>query len=862
MDLDLLVLHVVDVLQRIQSSMSSLTTVPDHLAHKAHEDQRKSVCCFGFQCRCKHNAPTASASASTSSPSAAISPDNGENGLWDQCDNWAPGDLDEIDRIEREALRGPFYSTQEAFAYNSDTEDEGMESQNEDDASGEAEAAGSQKDAAIGATQWLIRVASSGGSARQKYPRVAPTAIRQPPAGIFGGWSHQMTQRKSAIGWLQWLHRKHSNTLQLQYLESIFELERGADPNHIQPNIHAFSSETFQYPTFGDFGSPNQYNAFVPTVPYLSSMMNKAIEREEADADQHTACQSPENLCIDDSHKVNKHIANVNGVPIFGAMWTCMGSFYIRAQALTLTKGHEERLGPLMGIAASAKRYGYSDPAVVYSDDPMKHKAMLLAAFPSLAEKLTPMAAAHGLKSLTLPTILAVNYLGTVNLVESALSSLIAPLDIDPRAHLCVSLDAEWNISRQVGVSILQIAAHSEPDIIYIIPVHRFQRQPTALLRLLISQQVFLIGSAIKGDLTRLKKQCPQLVDCSMNVIDLKQFAIRRGIIKKNSSGSLEKLAEKALDAYLPKEATFRKSEEWETDLKRRPDLLNYAALDVFASRLIFEKITEIAPLDLVQRDTPAGTRVALLVHEGGDIAAYGRIASLQPATFSGVRNSGTRIIIDIDVVVLPSAAAILHLDPSSSSRTKSGALSLSQLKIKSGGRDFQLVAPLALLEFDRRPIPATESASSPPQLPPPAMGDFNAHAGLNSGADHASADVDGSETDDESDTESNSVEADHSAVGIQMVEAHGKVSEDSKGKKRAQPDDMIEDEFDSSPLGAGLLEILCKLAEDPADIDSTYTRIKKDIFHAFHMILHTDYEPSFSAPFGTTSCAGILQRV
>ncbi|KAJ7866109.1 hypothetical protein B0H13DRAFT_2352691 [Mycena leptocephala] len=286
--------------------------------------------------------------------------------------------------------------------------------------------------------------------------------------------------------------------------ESIFELEWRRSESY-QPNIHA-SLLNLSISAFGDFGSPNQYNGFVPTVPYLSSMMNKAIEREEADADQHTACQSPENLCIDDSHKVLLRFANVNGVPIFGAMWTCMSSFYIRAQALTLTKGHEERLGPLMGIAASAKRYGYSDPAVVYSDDPMKDKAMLLAAFPSLAEKLTPMAAAH------------------VNLIESALSSLIAPLDIDPRAHLCVSLDAEWNISRQV---------------------HRFQRLPTALLRLLISQQVFLIGSAIKGDLTRLKKQFPQLVDCSMNVIDLKQFAIRRGIIKKNSSGSLEKLAEK-----------------------------------------------------------------------------------------------------------------------------------------------------------------------------------------------------------------------------------------------------------------------------------------------------------------------------
>ncbi|KAF8190775.1 hypothetical protein BJ912DRAFT_1058509 [Pholiota molesta] len=73
-----------------------------------------------------------------------------------------------------------------------------------------------------------------------------------------------------------------------------------------------------------------------------TSMMNKAIERDEADANQHTACLAPDQIAIDDSHKVNKHIAKVDGVPIFNALWTCMDSRYIRAQALTLTKAHDE----------------------------------------------------------------------------------------------------------------------------------------------------------------------------------------------------------------------------------------------------------------------------------------------------------------------------------------------------------------------------------------------------------------------------------------------------------------------------------------------------------------------------------------
>jgi hypothetical protein len=69
---------------------------------------------------------------------------------------------------------------------------------------------------------------------------------------------------------------------------------------------------------------------------------------------------------------VNKHIAKLDGVPIFSAMWTCMSPYYIRGQTLTLTKGHEERTGPLKGIAKSGKMYGHSDPVVAYSDDPIK----------------------------------------------------------------------------------------------------------------------------------------------------------------------------------------------------------------------------------------------------------------------------------------------------------------------------------------------------------------------------------------------------------------------------------------------------------------------------------------------------------
>ena len=78
---------------------------------------------------------------------------------------------------------------------------------------------------------------------------------------------------------------------------------------------------------------------------------------------------------------------------------------------------------------------------------------------------------AHGLKPLELPPTLRTIVLDSSELAEQALAPLMSPLDLDPDLRLCISLDAEWDMSRHVGVSILQLAPHSTPDSIFILPV-------------------------------------------------------------------------------------------------------------------------------------------------------------------------------------------------------------------------------------------------------------------------------------------------------------------------------------------------------------------------------------------------------
>ncbi|KAG6888415.1 hypothetical protein C0992_008531 [Termitomyces sp. T32_za158] len=128
---------------------------------------------------------------------------------------------------------------------------------------------------------------------------------------------------------------------------------------------------------------------------------------------------------------------------------------------------------------------------------------------------------------------------------------------------------------------------------------------------------IFKIGSNLEGDITRIKKQFTELLAMtSFNIIELKEYCVQRGIIKRGASGSLDVLVEKALGMYLSKDDTLRKSEEWEAkDLCT--DLLQYAALDVYASRMVFSKVSELAPLETVSSTTAPSTKVGLSMHDG-----------------------------------------------------------------------------------------------------------------------------------------------------------------------------------------------------------------------------------------------------
>jgi len=104
------------------------------------------------------------------------------------------------------------------------------------------------------------------------------------------------------------MHTLRFSILQAQYAEAVFDLVRGrqlADSHGTQLNLHAYLSTHF--PAFGNFSDPQCYAGFVPSERYLAHMLNKVIEQDEAEANQHTACLGPDQIAIDDSHKVSSY---------------------------------------------------------------------------------------------------------------------------------------------------------------------------------------------------------------------------------------------------------------------------------------------------------------------------------------------------------------------------------------------------------------------------------------------------------------------------------------------------------------------------------------------------------------------------
>jgi hypothetical protein len=170
--------------------------------------------------------------------------------------------------------------------------------------------------------------------------------------------------------------------------------------------------------------------------------------------------------------KVPKHLGQMNRVPVFSALHTCINEFVeIHFMLMTLTKSHHQFVPVLLEIVKSLETYSSRPVELMFTDNVHGNKPELERAIPSLPANVTPVPDSSSLEQITIPaTGHSVLVLSSAFQVNTQLSSIME--DIPGNEDAFVASDMKWPVDRVNGihghVSLISFTFGQE---IFLIPV-------------------------------------------------------------------------------------------------------------------------------------------------------------------------------------------------------------------------------------------------------------------------------------------------------------------------------------------------------------------------------------------------------
>ncbi|KAI8997362.1 hypothetical protein BDB01DRAFT_33343 [Pilobolus umbonatus] len=182
-------------------------------------------------------------------------------------------------------------------------------------------------------------------------------------------------------------HHKRFSELQLTYLINVTEHRNRR--TLFEPVITVFEE-------FSTFNDPMKYAGKMPSAPYITFMYTQYMKNLTPLMDQQITRLSGTILKGDHSHKFNKKMYKINGVPSFTGLYTVTNEYdEIRMMILTPTKALDFLKGPFKSMLTSLRANNYDEPVVYYTDNVDADRNFLESVFPSLANdvarlELTP----------------------------------------------------------------------------------------------------------------------------------------------------------------------------------------------------------------------------------------------------------------------------------------------------------------------------------------------------------------------------------------------------------------------------------------------------------------------------------------
>ncbi|KAG6821234.1 hypothetical protein H0H93_002344 [Arthromyces matolae] len=445
-------------------------------------------------------------------------------------------------------------------------------------------------------------------------------------------------------------HLRRYDELRLQYLHTKIS----------RPHLASESYEPFL--PFQD-DSPDGFHGFTPSGQWFRDIYDNIMEEHRDTLNQHTAMLSARVCAIDHSHKIAKHVFQVNGVPIFTALLTVTNEKgEIRVCLFVATKSHSQYVEALRKVSEDLTRYGHSQPELFYTDN-MIDKVMLESIFSSLLSDVVATEKHSHLPKFSLPPSLVPQVLSSTSEINNAMHGILD--DISPAGHIVVGFDSEWNLDLSPSG---HITGHRPPSIVQIAYKDQIsemlasQRLPHELLSLLKDSRVVKVGRLVNGDLHQLAIATGHPPADFKGGLDLATFA-KQKLLVVNGHSSLADLTAVILGQCLSKNQGECTSSTW-SDQDLSAQQIEYAARDAYVSLCLYHKLLaspEPSPLPSDISDA-VGKSVAILTDDHKQIAARGIISHATTCrSVDGINVTATRTVVSVHEVLIPGAIMTQH---------------------------------------------------------------------------------------------------------------------------------------------------------------------------------------------------------
>ncbi|KAJ7099007.1 ribonuclease H-like domain-containing protein [Mycena epipterygia] len=412
--------------------------------------------------------------------------------------------------------------------------------------------------------------------------------------------------------------------LQLQYLQSIAEGLSFAN----------WTGQKFDACLPFENSSDDGYHGFVPSGQWLRDMYDDFIEEHNQDYNQHRSMLSNEIGALDHSHKLTKHLARVNGVPIFcGTFIMTNEKGEIRVFILVPKKAHSQIEPALTQVRESLHLYGHSQPKLIYTDN-MSDKPFLEKCYNSLLEDLVPVDKYSSLPLLQIPDDVDILVRKTAPSIDDAIRTILDSLMPDGTLEpIAIGFNSEWNVDvsshgyvqGRGETAVIQIAYERRVYVLQVASMIAENSLPQQLKLLLENPNVLKVGKLVTADLRYLEQVCGSKTPF-VGGVDLATFAKDRDQIPTANVG-LADLCASILGKQLRKNVSDRISTSWEKE-NLTDSQINYSALDAWAALSIYHALNHIPLPGALPLNPAAGIPVALYNTDKSRIIARGSIST------------------------------------------------------------------------------------------------------------------------------------------------------------------------------------------------------------------------------------------